>query len=38
MHVALENETDTLELTRSPETERKAVSKTTGQSSPLAPR
>ena len=34
MHVALENETDTLELPRSPETERKAVSKTTGQSSP----
>ena len=35
MHVAPENETDTLELTRSAETERKAVSKTAGQSSPL---
>jgi isoamylase len=35
MHVALENDTETLELTRSPETERDAVSKTAGQSSPL---
>ena len=35
MHVALENETDTLELTRSPERERTALSKTAGQSSPL---
>ena len=35
MHVALENETDTLELARSPEIEREAVRKTAGQSSPL---
>ena len=35
MHVALENETDTLELARSPEIEQEAVSKTAGQSSPL---
>ena len=35
MHVALENETDTLELARSPEIEQEAVSKTAGKSSPL---
>ena len=35
MHVAFENETETLVLTRSPGTEREAVSKTNGQSSPL---
>jgi len=35
MHVALENETYTLELARSPEIEREAVRKTAGQSSPL---
>jgi isoamylase len=35
MHVALENDTETPELTRSPETEREADSKTAGQSSPL---
>lgn len=35
MRVGFENETETLELTRSPGAEREAVSKTNGQSSPL---
>jgi len=35
MRVAFENETETLELTRSPGAEREAVGKTNGQSSPL---
>jgi len=35
MRVAFENETETLELTRSPGAERDAVGKTNGQSSPL---
>ena len=35
MRVAFENETETLELTRSPATEREAISKSNGQSSPL---
>ncbi len=35
MHVAFENETETLEFTRSPGTEKETASKTNGQSSPL---
>ena len=38
MHVALENETDTLELQRSPETERKPSDKRPVKALPLAPR